>query len=175
MRVICVAPLNAKLGFAQILWFLNQNTVRLQTSPPRSGMACVSTSQRLLGCNQSGASWWQNTEANPVLPLTTGGLWPISPSPNFCLNQKFILSVLASKTDPDYSEASSVTQQVFPHLVDSLWLPAFKQLILQKPNCWSVSFSALNCSKILLRPHLKAHRYTCNFEDYSERQTSAGR
>lgn len=99
MRVICVAPLNAKLGFAQILWFLNQNTVRLQTSPPRSGMACVSTSQRLLGCNQSGASWWQNTEANPVLPLTTGGLWPISPSPNFCLNQKFILKQCSSFQD----------------------------------------------------------------------------
>lgn len=139
-------------------------------------MACVSLSQGLLGCNQSRTSWWQNTEANPVSPLTREGLWHTSPSSNFLLNQKFFLQ--QSSSFQDHSRLFSSKQYYTaglstPHR-DSLWLPAFKQLILPEPSCCSVSISTLNCSKIFLRSHLKAHCYACNFEADSERQTLPG-
>lgn len=165
---------NAEPGCAQIPWSMKELWAAEQSSPrPRSRGRAPLLSRRS-GRGQGGAS---RGEQSPVQPcLGWGRAVTNQPIIQLLLNQKFIFKQCSGFQD--HSRLFRSRQYYIAGLStpnrDSLQLLAFKQLILQKPSCHSLNFSTFNSSKILSRPHLKAHCCTWSFEGYSERQTSTG-
>lgn len=79
VRVIWMAPLNAKIGLAQILWSMNRKLLgsKLEEAPVPIAKVWYGMCLHLstpAGLQPERSFLWQNTEANPVLPLTREGL-----------------------------------------------------------------------------------------------------